>query len=315
MWRRNVATIIAGGLLAILLVVYMSTYHVRFNEVAIVKTLGRVSYVEKKPGLRACWPWPIQQVIKYDLRVNVLQDPLSEAQTQGGKAVTAQAFMAWRIKDPELFLTKVGSVSQVAAQLRSKLKSQKEAVLGNYSLDNFVSTNAADLKLPEVEKALRQYMNAWANEMFGVEVLAVGINRLGVPAGTSGEIFEAMKEGRGELIKRYQAEGQAEATRITSEADRISKQILSFASLLRRAAPRRGRGQGRRAVQGVPGQRVLRHLPQGNQHAPHDPPDQHHPRAGLEHSPLQLLLRRAVPADGNAAAPAAPASRPAEAAR
>ena len=247
MWRRNAATIIAGGLLAILLVVYMSTYQVSFNEVAIIKTLGKVSYVETQPGLRGCWPWPIQQIVKYDMRVNVLEDPLSEPLTQGGKPVTAQAFMAWRIKDPELFLTKVGSVSQAAAQLRTKLKSQKEAVLGSYSLANFVSTDPADLKLPEVEKVLRDGMDRWANDMFGIEVLAVGIKRLGVPASTSREIFEAMKEGRGELVKRYQSEGQAEATRITSEADRISKQIQSFASL--RAEQLRAEGQAKAAEQ------------------------------------------------------------------
>jgi len=109
MWRRNAATIIAGGLLAILLVVYMSTYQVRFHEVAIVKTLGKITHIETSPGLRACWPWPIQQVVKYDLRVNVLEDPLSEPLTQGGKPVTARAFMAWRIKKPELFLTNIGS--------------------------------------------------------------------------------------------------------------------------------------------------------------------------------------------------------------
>jgi membrane protease subunit HflC len=247
MWRRNAATIIAGGLLAILLVVYMSTYQVSFNEVAIVKTLGKVSYVETQPGLRACWPWPIQQVVKYDMRVNVLEDPLSEPLTQGGKPVTAQAFMAWRIKNPELFLTKVGSVSQAAAQLRTQLKSQKEAVLGSYSLADFVSTDATDLKLLEVEKTLRDYMDRWARGMFGIEVLAVGIKRLGVPASTSREIFGAMKEGRGELVKRYQAEGQAEATRITSEADRISKQIQSFAAL--RAEQLRAEGQAKAAEQ------------------------------------------------------------------
>lgn len=247
MWRKNVATIIAGGLLAILLVVYMSTYQVRFNEVAIVKTLGQVTHVETQPGLRACWPWPIQQVVKYDLRVNVLEDPLSEPLTQGGKPVTAQAYMAWRIKDPQLFLTKVGSISQASAQLRTKLKSQKEAVLGSYSLANFVSTDPADMKLPEVEKILRDGMNRWASNMFGIEVLSVGIKRLGVPASISREIFEAMKEGRGEMVKRYQAEGQAEATKITSEANKISRQIQSFANL--RAEQLRAEGQAKAAEQ------------------------------------------------------------------
>jgi membrane protease subunit HflC len=247
MWRRNVATIIAGGFLAILLVAYMSTYQVRFNEVAIVKTLGQIRHVQTEPGLRVCWPWPIQQVVKYDLRVNVLEDPLSEPLTQGGKPVTAQAYMAWRIKKPELFLTKVGSVSQATSQLKTKLKSQKEAILGGYSLANFVSTDKADLKLPEVERILRDNMDAWAEEMFGIEVLSVGIKRLGVPASTSREIFEAMKEGRGELIQQYRSEGQAEADRIRSEADKISKQIQSFANL--RAEQLRAEGQAKAAEQ------------------------------------------------------------------
>jgi membrane protease subunit HflC len=247
MWRRNVATIIAGGFLVILLVAYMSTYQVRFNEVAIVKTLGQIRHVQTEPGLRVCWPWPIQQVVKYDLRVNVLEDPLSEPLTQGGKPVTAQAYMAWRIKKPELFLTKVGSVSQATSQLKTKLKSQKEAILGGYSLANFVSTDKADLKLPEVERILRDNMDAWAEEMFGIEVLSVGIKRLGVPASTSREIFEAMKEGRGELIQQYRSEGQAEADRIRSEADKISKQIQSFANL--RAEQLRAEGQAKAAEQ------------------------------------------------------------------
>ncbi len=231
MWRRNAATIIAGGLLVILLVVYMITYQVRFNEVAIVKTLGQITHVEHNPGLRVRWPWPIQQVVTYDLRVNLTQDPLSEPLTAGGKPVTAQAYMAWRIADPEVFLTTSGSVSQAEAQLRNKLKSEKEAAFGNYSLANFVSTDPADLKLPEIEANLQATMNTWARGMFGIEVLQVGIKRLGVPASTSREIFEAMKEGRNEMVKRYQSEGQAEATRITSEADRIRRQILSFADL------------------------------------------------------------------------------------
>ncbi len=170
MWRKNAATIVAGGLLAILLVVYMSTYQVRFNEVAIVKTFGRITHVEDHPGLRVRWPWPIQKVDIEDMRVNVLEDPLSETLTQGQKPVVAQVYMAWRIKDPQKFLINVGSVSNAANQLRSKLKSVKESVLGSYSLGNFVSTNASDLKLPEVEKTIKSDIGDWASAQLGVEV-------------------------------------------------------------------------------------------------------------------------------------------------
>lgn len=231
MWRKNVATIIAGGLLAVVLVVYMSSYQVRHSEVAIVKRFGQIKYVAREPGLGLRWPWPIDQVDKFDLRVNMLEDPLSEPLTQGGKPVTAQAFMAWRIQDPELFLKSVGTVNQATAQLRTKLKSVKEAVLGNYSLANFVSTRSEDLKLPEVEQAMTDAMRAWAAAQFGVEVRAVGLKRLGVPESTSTEIFQAMQQGRQELVVRYRGEGEAAAQQIITNADKIAKQIMAFANL------------------------------------------------------------------------------------
>lgn len=240
MWRKNAATIIAGGLLAILLVVYMSTYQVRFNQVAIVKTFGKITHQEKNPGLRTRWPWPIQQVVIQDMRVNVLEDSLSETLTQGQKPVTAQAYLAWRIKDPNRFLVSVGSVRNANAQMRSKLKNVKESVLGGYSLDNFVSTDAANLKLPEVEKAIRKDIGAWADAQLGVEVTAVGLKRLGVPASTSKDIFEAMKQGRAQLVAEYQGQGQGEAQRIVTGADAISTKIMAYAN--RRAEELRAEG-------------------------------------------------------------------------
>jgi len=241
MGRRNIATIIAGGVLAVLLLVYMSTYQVRFNEVAIVKTFGQITHVEWEPGLGLRWPWPIQQVEKFDRRVNLLVDPVSETLTQGGKPVIAQAYMAWRIKDPELFLKNVGSKTQATKQLQKLLKAQKEAVLGQYSLANFVSTVPGNVQLAEVEEKLLKEMNDRARRQYGVEILAIGIKRLGVPGSTSEQIFAAMKQGREELATKYRSAGQAEAESIRSRAESVRKKILSFAQL--RAEQLRAEGQ------------------------------------------------------------------------
>lgn len=240
MWRKNAATIIAGGLLAILLVVYMSTYQVRYNEVAIVKTFGRISHVETHPGLRTRWPWPIQQVVMQDKRVNILEDSLSETLTAGQKPVNAQAYVAWRIENPERFLISVGSVSNANGQLKTKLKSVKESVLGSYTLANFVSTDSSQLKLPEVEKAIGEQIGVWADTQLGVKVTAVGLKRLGVPASTSKDIFEAMKQGRAQLVAEYQGQGQGEAQRIVTGADATVTKIMAFAN--RRAEELRAEG-------------------------------------------------------------------------
>ena len=229
MWRRNVTTIVVGSLLVLLLLAYMSTYQVRFNEVAIVKTFGQVTHVQRESGLGLRWPWPIQQVVKYDLRVNVLEDPLSETLTRGGKPVVAQAYMAWRIKEPEQFLTKIASVGRATRQLRNILKEKKEAVLGQYTLANFVSTDSAQRKIDDFERQLHQIVGDVAQSQYGVEVLAVGLKRLGVPQSTSEEIFAAMNQGREELATKYRSEGNAEAESIVSRAEETRNKVLSFA--------------------------------------------------------------------------------------
>jgi len=240
MWRRNAATVIAAVVLAAFLLLYMSTYQVRFNEVAIVKTFGEITHVEWEPGLGFRWPWPIQQVVKYDLRVNILEDPLSETQTQGGKPVFAQAYMAWRIKDPEKFLKNIGTVTQAKQQLRKLLKARKEEMLGQYSLANFVSTDPSQLKLQEVEDKILEIVGRQAMEQYGIEVVAVGLKRLGVPGSTSEQIFAAMRQGRQELAEKYRSEGRAEANSIRSRADAISKKIMYFAQ--RRAEELKAQG-------------------------------------------------------------------------
>ena len=73
--KRNLPSIVTGLALVVILGLYMTTYQVRFTEVAVLKTFGEAQKDEVKlePGLYPKWPWPIQEVRIYDKRTRVLR--------------------------------------------------------------------------------------------------------------------------------------------------------------------------------------------------------------------------------------------------
>ena len=69
---KNLGTVLAAAFLAVVLLLYMCTFQVRFTEVAIKKTFGRLTREAiTEPGLKFKWPYPIQTVVVYDKRIRV----------------------------------------------------------------------------------------------------------------------------------------------------------------------------------------------------------------------------------------------------
>ena len=70
--------IVIGLLLLILLLLFSTTYTVRFNEVAIKATFGRTTAgsVVREPGLHFRWPIFIDKVTKLDTRLQLVETPL-----------------------------------------------------------------------------------------------------------------------------------------------------------------------------------------------------------------------------------------------
>ena len=103
---KNLGTILSAVFLAIILILYMCTFQVRFTEVAIKKTWGQPDKAAiTEPGLKFKWPAPIQSVVVYDKRMRILEDRTEETRTVDGKNLLITTFTLWRIKDPSTFHT------------------------------------------------------------------------------------------------------------------------------------------------------------------------------------------------------------------
>jgi membrane protease subunit HflC len=228
---KNIGTIIAAIVLAVVLLAYMCTFQVRFTEVAIEKTWGQPDKEAlTEPGLYFKWPKPIQTTVVYDKRARILEDRTEETRTIDGKNLLVTTFTLWRIKDPYKFHTNFpAGVEDGERKLRTTIITHKHAVIGKREFKDFVSTDPADRKIRDVEKELLAVVAKDAEQQFGVEVVDFGIKKLGLPTSVTTAIFESMKSYEEQKAKRYIAEGEAKAADIVANAKAVEERILAEA--------------------------------------------------------------------------------------
>jgi len=226
---KNIGTIAAALFLAVVLLLYMCTFQVRFTEVALVKTWGKPAQEAiTEPGLQGKWPPPIQTYVVYDKRVRVLEDRTEETRTVDGKNLLVTTFTLWRIADPVKFNTNFPtSEADGEKTLRTTVIAHKQAVIGKRGFQEFVSTNAEDRKIREIEHEIRDAVARDASAEFGIEVVDFGIKKLSLPEQVTSAIFRSMKANEERKAGRYQAEGEARAAAIQAEAKAAEKRILA----------------------------------------------------------------------------------------
>jgi len=228
---KNLGTIIAAIVLGVVLTAYLCTFQVRFTEVAIRKTWGKADKEAiTEPGLRFKWPRPIQSVVVYDKRTRIMETRTEETRTGDGKNLIVTTFALWRIADPAKFHTNFpGGVEDGERKLRTTVLTYKHAVIGQREFRDFISTNPADRKIREIEKELRDVVAKDAREQFGIEVLELGIKKLGLPQSVTIQIFDAMKANEEKKAKQYISEGEAKAADIIAGAKAVEQRILAEA--------------------------------------------------------------------------------------
>ncbi len=228
---KNIGTIAAAAFLAIVLLLYMCTFEVRYTETAIRKTWGKPAAAAiTEPGIQFKWPAPIQSIVKYDQRIRILEDRTEETRTVDGKNVVVTTFTLWKIKDPSKFLTNFpGGEEDGERKLRTTVITHKQAVIGRRSFDEFVSTDPQKRKLRDIELDIQQAVARDVEKDYGIEIVGFGIKKLGLPQSVTTAIFNAMKSHEQAKAARYVAEGDARAADILAGAKATRDRIMGAA--------------------------------------------------------------------------------------
>ncbi len=251
--KRTVNLIVAGAILLALLG-YMVTFTVRFNETAIVTTLGRVGpgSVVNAPdqtgspgdqaGLHFKWPWPISRVArKYDTRLQVLENVLEQQQLADNQTITVNTYVAWRISDPLKFYQRVSTTAEAREALNLRIQDARGS-FGKYTFDQLTSSDPQQLRLEDLEQDIKNRVQEDLASMdIGIVIEDVGINRLMLPARVSEVVAERMRAERARLAASYRSRGDEESQTLREGAQTQAQLIETFADAAARQIIAEGR--------------------------------------------------------------------------
>ena len=226
--KKNHITLTIGAILVIIFGFMLLTFQVRHTEVAIRETItGGADNIGQ--GFHPRFPWPINEIHKFDKRIQNSEWVFATTNTKEGKPILVKVFATWRISDAlEFFQTFDGDLAKANSKLEDVVRSAQTAVIADYTFEQIVNTNPNLLKLEEIEDKMREK----ASEGFidsGIEIKMVGIKRLGLTATVTEAVFGRMKAERQARIEEVKAEGESDAKMLMAEADLKANEILAQA--------------------------------------------------------------------------------------
>jgi membrane protease subunit HflC len=224
---KNISVLIFVALIVAVLVLCLFTFQVRETEVAVITQFGKVVNSINIPGLYKRWPSPINVVHKFDSRGHLYTRRTDETSTKGGDPIIVTSYVIWKIGDARKFLEKVVDKTGAEEQLESLLGHVQNEVIGRHYFSDFVNSDKSKIKFAKIEEEMLAGLSSQAADNYGIEVKMVGIKQLGVSEKVSDEVFARMTVERQRWAAAILADGEAEATKIKSGADRIKNGLLA----------------------------------------------------------------------------------------
>jgi membrane protease subunit HflC len=202
-------------------------YTVDAREVAVVTFFGKPIETVTEPGLKLRLPWPLHQVVRFDKRAQLLSVEPAEVLTRDKKNLVVEAFLLWRVSDPERFLEAVGTPEVAETQLSDLVVSRIAATLGNREFTDLMTTEGSGVDmLPET---LLAGVASIGQQRLGIEVIDIRLKQIGLPLQNEQSIYERMRAERSRIANAYRSEGEERAATIRAEADRQAAEVLAGA--------------------------------------------------------------------------------------
>lgn len=242
------------------LLLFSTTYTVRFTEVAVLTTFGKAgpNSIKTEPGLKFKLPYPIQQVTKYDNRIRVVQGRSETQQTADDFQIIMESFLTYRVTDPLEFFRSFSNAGDRAIDHFSRaendvLRDLLRSAMGETSkfrMDELFTPVQGASKLPELESRIAVLLERGgeagkALSSYGIEIVSVGLDRIILPEETTESVITRMGANRDRLAERFESEGRSQAQAIRAEATANANKILAFAQ--RRADEILARGEAEAA--------------------------------------------------------------------
>jgi membrane protease subunit HflC len=215
--------IITGGVVIAIVLAGSALYTVSETEYAIKLRLGEIISIEKEPGLKFKTPF-VNNVVKFDNRIQTLDAPAERFLTGEKKNVVADSFVKWKIADATRFYKATGgSVSRMNNRLTQIVKNGLKSEFSKRTIAEVVSGERT-----EIMKNITQLAKKDTTE-FGIEIVDVRIKRIDLSQEVSNSVYRRMQAERERVAKDFRSKGAEEAEKIQANADKERAVILANA--------------------------------------------------------------------------------------
>ena len=255
--KRLSTAILAIGI-ALVFVLYMVTYSVAYNEIAIITTFDSATQpdeellkagkdtgsVIQEPGLKFKWPWPIQRVQTYPTQYQILEDTASQITLSDGNTIIVNLALTWRISDPLAFDIAHEDYDDATDKLNAQMRDLRAEISENYTFDQLVNEDPTKVKLTELEKRIADELSdrlANNNLNWGIEVSKVTLAKILYAESTAASVNTSMSDTQTTKAEAIKNQGVSEGAAIVAEAESISKRLKDFAETVASEIETKGR--------------------------------------------------------------------------
>ena len=228
-------TLIGIVVVVAFIVVNLVFFTVEQAEQAIVVQLGKPVKEITEPGLNVKIPF-LQEVTYFEKRILEYDAVPAEILTRDKKNLVVDNYTKWKIINPLRFYQTVRNIPGAQSRVDDIVYSQLRVELGVHTLLEILSGTRADIM---------QNVTTHADEAakaYGISIVDVQIKRADLPTENERAVFGRMKAERERQAMLYRSEGQEEAHKIRSVADK--ERAIILAEAYRQAQEIKGAGDG-----------------------------------------------------------------------
>jgi len=213
---------------------FNSFYVVNEKQNAIVLQFGEAVRSDIPVGLHFKLPI-IQEVKKYDARIQTLDEEPDRILTVESKYLLVDSYIKYRISDVLTFYkANNGSFNS----LNSLLGQRSEFVLKN----NFGKRTVKEVVSGERDELMSIMLNSLNDSVadLGVEIVDFRVKRIDLPSNLSNSVYERMRTERNRLAEELRSQGKEIAREIRAVADK--DRVVILAEAYKKAELLRGEG-------------------------------------------------------------------------
>ncbi|MGI6038912.1 MAG: protease modulator HflC [Clostridiales bacterium] len=226
MKKKLISVVLGVILLALVIIVGSSLYVVRENEHVCVVRFSNIEKVVSEPGLHFKIPF-VDNLRVFPKAVMLYDIPTSDVLTADKKAMTIDSYLLWRIENPLKFYQSLGTIGVAEERLDALTYNELKNTMGTLDQNLIINqeiSGTRNLIYDQIKGDVAEIAKS-----YGIDVVDIKIKRLDLPSDNEQAVYNRMISERNQIAKKYEADGEYEASIIRNNVDKQVNIIVSDA--------------------------------------------------------------------------------------